>query len=219
MILAAGRGARMRGLTEDRPKPLLEVGGKPLIVWQLERLRAADFGDVVINTGWRGAQLRESLGDGQRFGVTIRWSDEGWPALETAGGILNALPRLGPDPFLVVNADLWCDYDLGRLNGLEPEGDAHLVLVDNPAHHPSGDFALDRDRVLAEGSPKLTYSGIGVFRPAMFASLQPGERPLRPVLNDAIEGNRVTGEHYDGSWMDIGSPERLAELDARLSEP
>ena len=217
MILAAGRGARMRELTQARPKPLLQVGGKPLIVWQLERLRDAGFDDLVINTGWQGPMLKDALGNGRQSGVTIQWSDEGWPALETAGGIRNALPLLGPDPFLVVNADLWCDFDLGRLRDLGPDGDAHLVLVDNPPHHPSGDFALEGDRVRTHGTPKYTYSGIGVFRPAMFSSLPPGERPLRPVLNAAIDADRVTGEHHDALWMDIGSPERLAELDARLS--
>lgn len=217
MILAAGRGERMRSLTDARPKPLLEAGGRALIDWQIERLRRAGFTDLVINTGWHGDRLRAALGDGGERGVAIRWSDEGWPALETAGGIRRALPLLGAAPFLVVNADLWCDYDLARLRGLEPAGDAHLVLVDNPAHHPAGDFALADRRVRASGAPTFTYSGIGVFRPSMFASLDDGPRPLRPVLDAAIAADRIAGEHHAGTWMDIGSPERLAELDLLLS--
>jgi len=216
MILAAGRGARMRSLTRDRPKPLLAVGGRPLIEWQIQRLRSAGISDLVINTGWHGDALRAAIGDGRRLGVSVDWSDEGWPALETAGGIRRALPLLGPDPFLVVNADLWCDFDLGRLEGLKSDADAHLVLVDNPPHHPDGDFALDGDRVAAVGAPKLTYSGIGVFRPAPFESLPDGALPLRPVLDAAIAAERVTGERHDGTWMDIGSPERLAELDEMM---
>ncbi len=216
MILAAGRGARMRSLTRDRPKPLLTVAGRPLIEWQIERLRSAGYSDLVINTGWHGEALHSAIGDGRRLGVSVRWSDEGWPALETAGGIRRALPLLGPDPFLVVNADLWCDFDLGQLKTLEPDADAHLVLVDNPPHHPDGDFALDGHRVSATGAPKRTYSGIGVFRPALFEVLPEGALPLRPVLDAAIAADRVTGEHHDGTWMDIGSPERLAELDGMV---
>ncbi|NKI34658.1 nucleotidyltransferase family protein [Wenzhouxiangella sp. XN79A] len=216
MILAAGRGARMRELTEDRPKPLLQAGGKPLIEWQIQRLAEAGFHDLVVNTGWHGKRLREALGNGERLGVTVRYSDEGWPALETAGGIRRALPLLGSDPFLVVNADLWCDYDLARLRGLDPEGHAHLVLVDNPPHHASGDFGLIDGRLDRQARPRFTYSGIGVFRPAMFEPLADGERPLRPVLEAAIEAGAVSGEHHGGRWMDIGSPDRLAALDAAL---
>lgn len=216
MILAAGRGARMGALTEDRPKPLLPVGGRPLIEWQIDRLRQAGFHDLVINTGWQGDRLRSALGDGDAYGVSIRWSPEGWPALETAGGIRRALPLLGADPFLVINSDLWCDYELARLQQFDLEADAHLVLVDNPPHHPSGDFALDHGRLRRQASPKYTYSGIGVYSPALFEPLADGERPLRPVLDRAIDSGRITGELHSGTWMDIGSPERLAELDARL---
>lgn len=216
MILAAGRGARMRGLTEDRPKPLLEVGGRALIDWQIDRLAEAGFTDLVVNTGWHGDQLRDALGHRERDGLTLRFSDEGWPALETAGGIRRALPLLGADPFLVVNADLWCDYDLARLRGLAPDGDAHLVMVDNPPHHPRGDFGLSGGRLDDRATPRYTYSGIGVFRPAMFTPLPDGERPLRPVLDAAVRAGRVSGEHHAGAWMDIGSPERLGALDAAL---
>jgi len=216
MILAAGRGARMRELTDDRPKPLLEVGGRPLIEWQIDRLAEAGFTDLVVNTGWRGDQLREALLRRQRDGMTLRFSDEGWPALETAGGIRRALPLLGPEPFLVVNADLWCDYDLARLHGLEPHGHAHLVMVDNPPHHPRGDFGLTAGRLDDRAVPRYTYSGIGVFRPALFEPLPDGERPLRPVLDAAIRAGRVSGERHVGAWLDIGSPERLEALDAAL---
>ena len=216
MILAAGRGARMRELTEDRPKPLLEAGGRPLIEWQIERLAEAGFSDLVINTGWHGERLRQALGNGVRLGVRIRYSDEGWPALETAGGIRRALPLLGPDPFLVVNADLWCDFDLAGLHGLRPAGHAHLVLVDNPPHHPDGDFGLVDGRLDRNATPRFTYSGIGVFRPELFEPLRDGERPLRPVLEAAIDADRIGGEHHAGRWMDIGSPERLAALDRAL---
>ncbi|MBY6203578.1 N-acetylmuramate alpha-1-phosphate uridylyltransferase MurU [Halomonas denitrificans] len=218
MILAAGRGARMRSLTRDRPKPLLTAGGRPLIEWQIVRLREAGLTDLVVNTGWQGDALRSAIGDGARLGVSVRWSEEGWPALETAGGIRRALPLLGPDPFLVVNADLWCDFDPSRLGPLEPGADAHLVLVDNPPHNPDGDFALDGGRVRAAGMRKRTYSGIGVFRPALFERLPEGALPLRPVLDAAIAAGRVTGEHHRGTWMDIGSPERLAELDGMLGK-
>jgi MurNAc alpha-1-phosphate uridylyltransferase len=217
MILAAGRGARMGALTEQRPKPLLAAGGRSLIEWQIQRLVDGGFTELVINTGWHGPQLSEALADGRRLGVSIRWSHEGWPALETAGGIRRALPLLGSDPFLVVNADLWCDFDLARLHGVEPDGDAHLVLVDNPAHHCEGDFGLVDGRLSRQGKPRYTYSGIGVFRPALFEPLPDGERPLRPVLESAIDAGRISGVHHGGQWMDIGSPERLAALDAALS--
>lgn len=216
MILAAGRGERMRPLTDHIPKPLLEVGGKPLIVHQIERLRAAGIGQLVINVAWHGALIEEALGDGSAMGVEIIYSRESQGALETAGGIRQALDLLGKDPFLVVNSDIHCDFPIDGLTGLDPAGNAHLILVDNPEHHPDGDFALSDGRVTLSGQPRFTYSGIGLFRPEMFASLSPGYRALRPILDAAIAAGRVTGEHYGGVWMDIGTPERLDQLDLAL---
>lgn len=218
MILAAGRGTRLRPLTDHCPKPLLPAGGAPLIVHLLQRLQAAGYRDIVINLGHLGAQIPARLGDGRAFGVTIEYSPEPPGALETAGGIRAALPRLGIAPFLVVNGDVWCDHPLypPRLSDTTL---AHLVLVANPAHHPHGDFVLEADRVrLAEGQPRLTFSGIGWYRPALFASLPPGPRPLAPVLRAAIAADAVTGEYHAGAWEDIGTPERLQALDARLRD-
>ncbi|WP_018935380.1 N-acetylmuramate alpha-1-phosphate uridylyltransferase MurU [Thioalkalivibrio sp. ALJ24] len=224
MILAAGRGERMRPLTDERPKPLLEAGGRPLIEWTLQRLAAAGVEDVVINTAHLGAQIPARLGDGAAFGLRVRYSPEPPGALETAGGIRQALPLLGESPFLVVNGDVWCDHPLAppaRLPGSidDPWAPlAHLVLVDNPPQHPEGDFALTADgRISAEADgPRLTFSGIGWYHPDLFASLEPGPRPLGPVLREAIARGRVCGEHYRGEWRDIGTPERLAALDAEL---
>lgn len=216
MILAAGRGERMRPLTDHTPKPLLEVGGKALIVRHLERLAEAGVGDVVINVAWLGDRIRAALGDGAALGLKIRYSPEPPGALETAGGIRAALPLLGSDPFLVVNGDLWCDYPLDRLVGRAPRGLAHLVLVDNPAHHPGGDFALVDGEVRADREPRLTYAGIGVYRPELFTGLPPGRRALRPVLDRAIADGQVSGEAFHGAWADVGSPERLQRLRGRL---
>lgn len=216
MILAAGRGERMRPLTDHTPKPLLEVGGKALIVRHLERLAEAGVGDVVINVAWLGDRIRAALGDGAALGLKIRYSPEPPGALETAGGIRAALPLLGSDPFLVVNGDLWCDYPLDRLVGRAPRGLAHLVLVDNPAHHPGGDFALVDGEVRADREPRLTYAGIGVYRPELFTGLPPGRRALRPVLDRAIADGQVSGEAFHGAWADVGSPERLRRLRGRL---
>lgn len=216
MILAAGRGERMRPLTDRIPKPLLEVGGKPLIVHQIERLRAAGVKQLVINLAWHGAMIENVLGDGAALGVEIRYSREPEGALETAGGIRHALGLLGDDPFLVVNSDVHCDFPLAGLTGMTPTAHAHLVLVDNPEHHPEGDFALSGGRVMLDGEPRFTYSGIGLFRPEMFAPLAPGFRALRPVLEAAIAADRVSGERYAGTWLDIGTPERLNELDRDL---
>jgi MurNAc alpha-1-phosphate uridylyltransferase len=217
MLLAAGRGERMRPLTEATPKALLEAGGRPLVVGLIERLAAEGFVELVINHAHLGAMIEAALGDGARFGVRIRYSPER-DALETAGGIANALPLLGLDPFLVVNADLHADYPFGRLRGrLRGDADAHLVLVDNPPHHPGGDFALAGDRVANDGPAKLTFSGIGVYRPELFRDVAPGARAaLAPLLRAAMAAGRVTGEHYTGRWVDVGTPERLARLDAEL---
>lgn len=216
MILAAGRGERMRPLTDHTPKPLLAVGGRPLIEHHLRRFAAAGFTDVVINLAHLGDKIRQVLGDGARFGVSIHYSQEPEGALETGGGIFNALPLLDGQAFLVVNGDVWTDYPLQRLPE-QPEGLAHLVLVDNPLHHPKGDFSLVDGRVSQQGEHLLTFSGIGVYRPELFADCVPGAFPLGPLLRRAIDAGRVTGEHYRGRWIDVGTPERLAQLDAELA--
>lgn len=221
MILAAGRGERMRPLTDTCPKPLLEAGGAPLIVHHLRRLAAAGISDIVINHAHLGHMIEAALGDGHAWGVRIAYSPEA-TALETAGGIRTALPLLGDAPFLVVNGDVFCDADLATLaataHTLSADGDlAHLLLVNNPAHHPAGDFHLDGDRARADGEPKLTFSGIGAYHPALFAALAPGERaPLGPLLRAAMSAGRIGARHHTGLWMDIGTPERLADLDRYL---
>jgi MurNAc alpha-1-phosphate uridylyltransferase len=217
MILAAGRGERMRPLTDHTPKPLLPIAGKPLIVHHLEALRAAGFTDLIINTGHLGEQLPAALGDGQRWGVRIAWSPEPPEALETGGGIFQALPLLGPEPFLVVNGDVWTDYPLARLPKVLA-GLAHLVLVDNPPQHTAGDFFLTADGAVAEhGEPKLTFSGISILRPELFAGCAAGRFPLGPLLRRAMAVGQVRGEYYPGAWRDIGTPERLAELNRALA--
>ena len=211
MILAAGRGERMRPLTDELPKPLLEVGGRPLIEWHLVALAASGIQRVVINLGWLGEQIRDALGDGRRFALEIIYCDEGYPPLETGGGIFGALPHLGPGPFLVVNADVWTDLPLGSL-ACPAESLAHLVLVPNPHHHPRGDFRLEAGRVLPAGPGALTYSGIGLYRPGLFAGCRPGRFPLAPLLERGIAGGRVSGQMYAGRWTDVGAPTRLEAL-------
>ncbi|MGL1832493.1 N-acetylmuramate alpha-1-phosphate uridylyltransferase MurU [Rhodocyclaceae bacterium SMB388] len=221
MILAAGRGERMRPLTDTCPKPLLEAGGKPLIVHQIERLATAGFIDIVINHAHLGERIETELGDGTSHGVSIRYSRE-TQALETAGGIRTALPLLGGDAFIVVNGDIFCDADLAALRPaaaqLRADGDlAHIVLVPNPVQHPDGDFALEDGRVRAHGAPRYTFSGIGIYHPALFSDIGIGERrPLGPLLRAAMTQDRVGGRLHDGYWLDVGTPQRLAELDARL---
>ncbi len=216
MILAAGRGERMRPLTDHTPKPLLTVGGRHLIEYHIRALAAAGFRELVINHAHLGRQIEGALGNGRRFDVDIVYSPEPENALETGGGIFNALPLLGAGPFPVVNGDIWTDFDFTRLRR-EPEGLAHLVLVDNPPHHPAGDFAL-RDGSLSRATgQRLTFSGIGIYRPELFADCRPGAFPLGPLLRAAMDNNAVTGEHFHGAWTDVGTPERLAQLDARLS--
>jgi MurNAc alpha-1-phosphate uridylyltransferase len=216
MILAAGRGERMRPLTDHTPKPLLPVAGKPLIAHHLEALRAAGIGEIVINTGHLGEQLSAALGDGRAWGVRIAWSPEPPEALETGGGIFQALALLGSEPFLVVNGDVWTDYPFARLPP-SPAGLAHLVLASNPPHHPQGDFALTDDGQVEEsGARRLTFSGISVLRPELFAGCVPGRFPLGPLLRRAIAAGQVSGECYAGQWWDIGTPQRLAELDREL---
>jgi MurNAc alpha-1-phosphate uridylyltransferase len=211
MLLAAGRGERMRPLTDTVPKPLLTVRGKPLIVWHLERLAALGVKQVVINLAWLGDQIRAALGDGERWRLQIHYSDEGGAALETGGGIFQALPWLGPQPFLVVNADVYTDLDFGVLR-IAPEALAHLVLVANPMHHPHGDFALVNGRVQQEGGARWTYSGIGLYRPELFAGCSAGKFPLLPLLRRAIASQRLYGQVFEGAWNDVGSVERLAAL-------
>jgi len=216
MILAAGRGERMRPLTDHTPKPLLKAGGRTLIEHRIASLAAAGFRDLVINHAHLGAQIEAYLGNGERYGVRIAWSREPDEALETGGGIFQALPWLDGDCFLVVNADIWTDYPFARL-ARPISGLAHLVLVDNPSQHPQGDFVLRGSRVLAEGTPRLTFSGIGVYHRDLFIGCQAGRFPLAPLLRAAMEDDLVSGEHYTGEWRDIGTPERLADLDRVLS--
>ena len=220
MILAAGRGERKRPLTDHTPKPMLPAGGKPLIVWHLERLAAAGFRDIVINHAHLGAQIEQALGDGAAWGMNIAYSPEPPGALETAGGIAKALPLLGDAPFLVVNGDIWCDWDVNRARDLAGRP-AHLVMVANPAHHAGGDFSLDGDTVVpAHGEQTLTYAGIGVFSPSFFAGVSPGAvMKLRPLLDAAIRLGTLSGERHTGRWVDVGTPQRLAELDAELRTP
>lgn len=232
MILAAGRGERMRPLTDTLPKPLLPAGGAPLIVWHLRRLRAAGICDVVINHAWLGQRIVDALGDGKQWGLRIRYSAEGSQALETAGGIARALPLLGDEPFLLLNGDVWCDWApesaqamAAGLDGASSQ--AWLLLVDNPRHHPQGDFVLDAANRL---SPRLadttrsqpaalTYAGIGVFHPALFNGLSGQEpAPLAPLLRQAMQHQGILGSHYSGAWTDVGTPERLAELDMTLRQ-
>jgi len=218
MILAAGRGERMRPLTAHTPKPLLSVAGKPLIQYHVENLVSAGFRELVINVSWLGEQIVDFLGDGSRWGCTIAWSREVEP-LEAAGGMIQALDLLGDEPFALVNGDIWSDFPLVSLarRGLVAEQLAHLVLVDNPPQHPDGDFALDAGgQLVTGGAPRLTYSGVGIYRAAFFAGAVPGKQPLLPFLRRGIAAGRVSGEHFRGRWHDVGTPQRLAELDASL---
>jgi MurNAc alpha-1-phosphate uridylyltransferase len=215
MVLAAGRGERLRPLTDTLPKPLVEVAGKPLIVYHLEALARAEFTDVVINLSWLGEKIRATLGDGNRYGVRITYSEEGPVPLETGGGIQRALPLLAPGPFLVVNADVWTDMDFSGALTLAEGADARLQLAPNPPHHPRGDFGLDGDFVVEREAGRFTYTGVGLYRPEFFAGCAPGKFPLLPLLRRAIAARRLRGEVYRGEWLDIGSPERLAWLDAK----
>lgn len=245
LIFAAGLGERMRPLTDATPKPLLYAGGKPLIAWHLEKLAAIGVRDVVINTSWLADRYPQALGDGERWGLSIRYSYEGETPLETGGGMLQALSLLGEAPFIAVNGDIWTDYDFARLPR-QPAGFAHLVLVDNPPQHPQGDFALSPDgSVAAEPSAaktqasaslfargavagKLTFSGIGVYRPSLFdgwrsvigdepaAQETPPRFKLAPLLRAAMARHAVSGEHHRGRWTDVGTPERLSQLDDTL---
>ena len=234
LVFAAGLGERMRPLTDTTPKPLLRVGGKRLVEWHLEKLAALGVRDVVLNTSWLAAQFPQALGDGARWGLRIAYAYEGGTPLETGGGMWNALPLLGgahgtDEAFLLVNGDVWSDYDFARLPA-EPAGLAHLVMVDRPTHAKQGDFALDDHGVLhAEGPHLLTYAGIGMYRPQLFdgwrdivvapAMVEGKPRfPLAPLLRARMPAGLVTGEHHRGCWTDVGTPERLAQLDAALAQ-
>jgi MurNAc alpha-1-phosphate uridylyltransferase len=219
MILAAGRGERMRPLTDHTPKPLLKVGSNPLIVWHIKRLAQAGFKEVVINHAYLGAQIEAALGDGAQWGISIQYSQE-QTALETAGGIANALPWLGENPFLVVNGDVFTEMDFAPLlQALHRPNLAHLVMVDNPLQHPQGDFVLQAGKLKAEGPHKLTFSGVGVYSPALFKNIVRGDAAkLAPFLQAAIAEGLVTAGHYQGIWHDVGTPERLKQIDALLQK-
>lgn len=221
MILAAGRGERMRPLTDRLPKPLLPVAGKPLIVWHIEKLKAAGITEIVINHAWLGDQLEAALGDGRQFGVQIAWSPEVTGGLETAGGIRQALSLLGEAPFWVVNGDIWLEGDYAPLlSPLAPAALGHLWLVVNPPQHPSGDFGLAAGRVVTKtaGQPSYTFSGLACYRPEAFAAEPQGRAPLRPLFERWIAGGQLTGTVLARPWEDVGTPARLAALDARLRQ-
>lgn len=222
MILAAGLGNRMRPLTLHTPKPLLEVGSKPLIVWHIEKLAAMGVNEVVINTAWLGEKLAQALGDGSQFGIKILWSHEG-EGLETAGGIINALPLLGDEPFILVNGDVWTTMDFAPLLNVElGENLAHLVLVQNPEQHPNGDFTLADGKAYTFdqqiSGENLTFSGVSVIHPKMFAGLEAGKRPLAPLLKAAMLENKIAASKLTGIWVDVGTPERLNALDSMIRE-
>jgi MurNAc alpha-1-phosphate uridylyltransferase len=229
LIFAAGLGERMRPLTEHTPKPLLHAGGLRLIEWHLQRLAALGIREVLVNTSWLAEQFPQSLGDGQRWGLRITYLFEGDTPLETGGGMLNALPVLGDAPFLAVNGDIWSDFDFARLPH-EPDGDAHLVMVDNPAHHPHGDFVLDRDGRLhaTSDAERLTFAGIGVYRPQLLqdwrdiiaaapgSEATPPRFKIVPLLKAAMARDAISAEHHPGHWTDVGTPQRLQQLDLQL---
>ncbi len=229
LVFAAGLGERMRPLTDHTPKPLLVAGGKPLIEWHLEKLAALGVHEVIVNTSWLAGQFPAVLGNGRRWGLHLHFAYEGCTPLETGGGMLNALPLLGDAPFIAVNGDIWCDFDFAHLPA-EPEGEAHLLLVDNPAHHPEGDFVLDANGRLhdAGDAPRLTFAGLGVYRPSLLAGWRqvigaaegseatPPRFKLAPLLRAAMARGAVQGQHHQGRWTDVGTPQRLQSLDAAL---
>lgn len=231
LVFAAGLGERMRPLTDTTPKPLLRAGGKPLIAWHLEKLAALGVEDVVINTSWLAQRFPELLGDGTHWGLRLHYSYEGETPLETGGGMRHALHLLGDSPFIAVNGDIWTDFDFAILPS-DPEGDAHLLLVQNPAHNPHGDFALDsKGLVHSDGPERLTFSGIGIYRACLLQDWQSvigdvagaGEHPprfkLAPLLRAAMSRGAVSGSRHAGRWTDVGTPQRLEELDRELSRP
>ncbi|MGQ0384815.1 MAG: N-acetylmuramate alpha-1-phosphate uridylyltransferase MurU [Gammaproteobacteria bacterium] len=215
MILAAGRGERMRPLTLNRPKPLLEAGGHRLVEYHLAALARHGVAEAVVNLSWLGSMIREALDGGQRHGIRIHYSDEGPEPLGTGGGIFRALPLFGEEPFLVVNGDVWSDFALGSLR--RPAGSlGHLVLVENPAHHPGGDYSLDATGSIHALPNRLTYAGISMLDPALFSGCSAGVFPLKPLLDRAMQSGRLTGQRHGGAWTDVGTPERLAALDGEL---
>lgn len=217
MILAAGRGERLRPLTDTTPKPLLQAGNKRLIEYLIESLVTAGFEDLVINYAHLGEQFPATLGDGKRFGARIAYSAEQTGGLETAGGIIHALPLLGDEPFVVVNGDIWTDYDFSRLRQFKSATDwCHLVMVDNPTHNPNGDFSLQNGRLVEAGETKHTFSGIGWYHPALFKGLDDRKRPLKPLIQQAMQEDRISGEYHAGEWSDIGTIERLQQLSQQL---
>ena len=226
MLLAAGRGERMRPLSDTTPKPLLRVGGKPLLVWHIENLVRAGLTEIIINHAHLGPLIEAALGSGEKFGAHIQYSPE-VEALETAGGIAQALPQLGKEPFLVVNGDIYIEYDFSRLTeiGMAMRANAemfsaYLVLVDNPAHHTQGDFALEQSQVKLTGQPRLTFSGVAVYHPDNFRDIERGAKAkLAPLLKTLIHYDLVRGEHHRGRWVDVGTPQRLAALDRLLTHP
>ena len=213
--MAAGRGERMRPITDTLPKPLVPVAGKPLIGYHLERLARAGIKEVVINLSWLGERIKAALGDGRDYGLSIAYSEEGPVPLETGGGIFRALPLLGAGSFLVVNGDTWSDIDYGHL-ALEGGADGRIVLVRNPTHNTRGDFGLEGDVVVDREMDRLTYSGVGVYRPEFFAGCSPGKFPMLPLMKRAIAARVLRGELHRGEWCDVGTPERLASLDAEV---
>ena len=212
MILAAGRGERMRPLTDHTPKPLLQAGKHRLIEYHLLNLAAAGFKDIVINVAWLGQQIMDTLGDGRHYGLRIQYSDEGTQALETGGGIFNARDLLGEDPFLVINGDVYTDYPLQKLNGFTPATLAHLVLVPNPDHNPEGDFYLQDDKLAVDGDIQFTFSGIGVYTWDFFEGQRNIGFPLAPLFRKYAQKNQISAELYEGEWLDIGTSERLEKL-------
>ncbi len=222
MILAAGLGNRMRPLTLHTPKPLLEVGGKPLIVWHIEKLRALGICEIVINTAWLAEKLVETLGDGSAFGVKILWSHE-QEGLETAGGIIRALPLLGEEPFILINGDVWTNFDFAPLLHVDLQDHlAYLMLVDNPAHNPQGDFILSHQKAYCfeqnQTGQALTFSGISLLSPKLFANLAQGKRPLAPLLRQAMQNQQVLADYLPAAWVDVGTPERLKSLDLEIQQ-
>ena len=215
MILAAGRGERLRPLTDETPKPLIKVAGKSLIEYHLTNLADSGFKEIIINTAWLAEKIHQQLGDGSNYGLSITYSDEG-EALETAGGIINALPLLGNEPFLVVNGDIWCDFDFSTLPDLKEKTQAHLVLVNNPEHNKKGDFALDNGIIKNTGNAMHTYSGMGIYSTDFFAEQKTGSLPLAPILRRKSDANLISGQIHNGLWTDVGTFERMQELEAQL---
>lgn len=214
MILAAGRGDRMRPLTDTMPKPLLMAGKYRLIEYHLFNLANAGFKDIVINVAWLGQQVIDTIGNGEKYGLNIVYSNEGAEALETGGGIFNALPLLGDEPFLVINGDVWTDYPLARLESIDLIDRAHLVLVNNPAHNPQGDFSIRDGRLVEGDEERYTFSGLGVYSSAFFESEEKGKYPLAPMIRKFLAKDQISGELYMGQWMDIGTAQRLEDLRA-----